>query len=144
VPFQIEGYRFNPHAFGIMVGQQLAIHNVDASLHTFHTIGNVNPNIVNLPAEGEAKQTKFVKSEVMASVRCDIHPWEQAWIGILPHPFFTLTGRDGSYEIRGLPTGHYLLEVWHEYYMPVSMGIVVAEGGTIVVDFNLEERKDEK
>lgn len=141
VSLQIDGYRFSPHAFGIMVGQPLEICNVDSNLHTFHTVTNLNLNMVSLPLRRPVGETRFSFSEAMASIRCDVHPWEQAWVGVLPHPFCAVTGPDGSYEIRGLPPGKYVLEAWHEYYTPVSVNIEIATGGVAAVDFVLQDKR---
>jgi hypothetical protein len=56
----------------------------------------------------------FDKPEVMVPFKCDVHPWMSSWAGVVAHPFFAVSGADGSFEIQGLPAGTYTLEAWHE------------------------------
>ena len=41
----------------------------------------------------------------MFLVKCDVHPWMSAYVGVFSHPFFAVTGDDGKFTIAGLP-GH--------------------------------------
>ena len=52
----------------------------------------------------------------MIPVKCNVHPWMRAYIGVVSHPFFAVTGDDGTFTIKGLPPGTYTLEAWHEKY----------------------------
>ncbi len=62
----------------------------------------------------------------MIPVKCNVHPWMRAYIGVVSHPFFAVTGDDGTFTIKGLPPGTYTIEVWHEKYgkqeQPVTVG----------------------
>jgi len=40
-------------------------------------------------------------------VKCNIHGWTQAYIGVVDNPYFTVFGEDGSYRIGNLPPGTY-------------------------------------
>ena len=52
--------------------------------------------------------------EVMVVVRCDVHPWMRAYLGVLDHPYFAVTPSDGSFRLGDVPAGDYTLAVWHE------------------------------
>jgi hypothetical protein len=56
----------------------------------------------------------FTQAEREVEVQCDIHPWMHAYIFVMDHPFFSVSGDDGAYAIEGLPPGDYTLECWHE------------------------------
>ena len=69
-------------------------------------------------------------------VRCDVHPWMQAFIGVLPHRFFDVSGDDGSFELQGLPAGDYVIEAWHETLGAQTLNVSVAAGQTATADFS--------
>ena len=49
-----------------------------------------------------------------------------AYANVVPHPFFAVTGADGSFEIKGLPPGTYTVEAWHE---TLGVQTPVGDGG---------------
>jgi hypothetical protein len=67
-------------------------------------------------------QIKLVAERRPIRVACDIHPWMHAWIMVFDHPFFTTTGKDGSFEIKGVPAGTQNLVVWQENVGFVTTG----------------------
>ena len=56
----------------------------------------------------------FSTKEVMVPFKCDVHGWMRAYVGVLDHPFFAVTGPDGTFSLKGLPPGTYTVEAWHE------------------------------
>ncbi len=56
----------------------------------------------------------FTKKEVMVPFKCDVHGWMNAYVGVLDHPYFAMTGTDGKFELKSLPPGTYTIEAWHE------------------------------
>ena len=78
----------------------------------------------------------FEKSEIMVKMKCDVHPWMSAYIGVLTHPFFAVTGEDGSFEIKDLPAGTYTLEAWHETFGAQTAEVTVAEGQAATASFS--------
>jgi plastocyanin len=102
-----------PHVFGIQVGQPLAIRNSDPLLHNIRADGQQNAFNLGEPAPMTVTRV-FATREVMVPVKCDVHAWMRAHIGVLDHPFFAVTGTDGSFALRNLPAGTYTIEAWHE------------------------------
>ena len=47
----------------------------------------------------------------MISVRCDLHPWMQGWLGVVEHPYFGVSGPDGRVTLRNVPPGDYVVGV---------------------------------
>jgi hypothetical protein len=86
------------------------------------------------------EKKQFTTPEVMVKVKCDIHPWMSAWVGVLEHPFHAVTGPDGNFKIEGLPAGKYTIEVWHEKYKVVSQEVEVK--AATIVNFELTEKKE--
>jgi hypothetical protein len=50
----------------------------------------------------------------MIHVKCNIHGWTQAYIGVVDNPYFTVFGEDGSYRTGNLPPGTYTVAIWQE------------------------------
>src|SRR5258705_7863341 len=109
------GCQYKPHAMGIMVGQAYRILNSDGVLHNIHSLPKVNTSF-NKPMPPTLKEatTKFDKPEPVFQIKCDVHPWMTAWIGVFTHPFFSVTSTDGKFTISGLDAGTYEITAWHE------------------------------
>ncbi|MBI2095918.1 MAG: carboxypeptidase regulatory-like domain-containing protein [Candidatus Omnitrophica bacterium] len=81
----------------------------------------------------------FAQPEIGIKMRCDVHFWMASFIHVLDHPFYAVTGDDGSYRIDGLPAGAYTIEVWHEKLGTQTAQITVADGETNTFDFTLQK-----
>jgi hypothetical protein len=107
--------RYVPRVLGIQVNQPLTIRNSDPLLHTVRGEGALNERFnVATPIRGMEVKRVFRATEVMVPIACDMHPWMHAYVGVLDHPFFAVTGPSGRFSITGLPPGTYLIEFWHE------------------------------
>ena len=107
--------RYHPHVMGLMVGQPLQILNSDPTLHNIHAIPTKNQEFnTGQPIQGMKTDHLFTATEVMVPFKCDVHGWMNAYAGVLDHPFFAVTGEDGTFSIKGLPPGTYKLAAWHE------------------------------
>jgi plastocyanin len=110
-----KGCRYSPHVFGVQVGQPVDIVNSDATLHNVHAVAKLNQEFnTGQPIKGMKTRRTFTVREVMVPFKCDVHGWMTAFAGVLEHPFFAVTGADGSFELKGLPPGTYTIEAWHE------------------------------
>ena len=130
------GCMYKPHMLGVMVNQPIQFTNSDPTNHNIHPLPRVNLewNESQPPNAGE-KVKRFTRPEIMIPVKCNIHPWMRAWIGVVNHPFFAVTGDDGSYKIPGLPPGTYTLEAWHEKYGTKDVEVTVAPKADKAVPF---------
>jgi plastocyanin len=110
-----EGCQYVPHVMGIMVGQPFKVLNDDGVLHNVHALPKVNRpfNMAMPPTRKEAQET-FSQAEGMFTVKCDVHPWMQAFLGVFSNPFFAVTKADGKFSIANLDPGTYEIEAWHE------------------------------
>ena len=110
-----QGCRYHPHVFGIMVGQPLSIVNSDPTLHNIHATPKVNTEFnTGQPIQGMKTSHTFTTKEVIMPFKCDVHGWMNAYVGILDHPYYAVSGADGKFEIKNLPPGAYTIEAWHE------------------------------
>jgi plastocyanin len=118
---------YRPRVQGIMLGQPLQIKNSDQTLHNVH--GYKGPSTLFNQAEipGQPPMTKqLTTADEIVKLKCDVHPWMTGWILVSSHPFFAVTGDDGSFKINGLPPGSYTVEAWHERYGAKTAQITVA------------------
>ena len=109
------GCTYAPRVFGIQAGQSLEIVNSDETLHNIHALPMNNREFNRGQALKGLKHTHvFTTPEVMVPFKCDVHNWMNAWVGVLSHPFYAVSGPGGAFEIQGLPPGTYTIEAWHE------------------------------
>ena len=111
-----KGCLYGPRVVGLQVGQPLKFLNSDPTLHNVHGMPKINaPWNFAMPKFVKQKENKdLTKPEVMIHVKCDVHPWMSGYVGVLEHPFFAVTGKDGTFTIEGLPPGEYTVEAWQE------------------------------
>jgi plastocyanin len=130
------GCRYDPHVFGIMAGQELKILNSDGLLHNIHALPKVNkPFNMAMPANRTEAIEKFTKPEEMFKIKCDVHPWMNAYVAVLDHPFFDTSGTDGKFQIANLPAGTYDVVAWHEKLGQQKTKVTVTADGTATADF---------
>ena len=131
-----QGCLYVPHAMGIMVGQPYRILNSDGVLHNVHTLPKINPSFNRaMPATLKEATTSFAKPEPIFQIKCDVHPWMSAYIGVFTHPFFSVTATDGKFTIAGLDAGTYEITAWHERLGTQSATVTVGANETKAQNF---------
>lgn len=130
------GCRYEPHVLGMQAGQTLAIKNSDAVLHNINAKPSTNRGFnISQPQAGMVSTRTFLVPEVPVPVGCDVHGWMGAFVGVLSHPYFAVSGDDGSFTIRRLPPGTYTVEAWHEQYGAQTMQVTVGPSESKTADF---------
>lgn len=130
-----------PRVLGVQVGQPMEIRNSDDTLHNVHCAANTNlPFNEAQPLKGMKKNHTFTRPEVMVFFKCDVHPWMGAYVGVVPHPYFGVTGDDGGFSLKNLPAGEYTIEAWHEKYGTQTQKVKVGEGETQTIEFTFEPK----
>ena len=134
-----KGCRYTPHVLGIQVGQPLEVLNSDATLHNVHAVAETNREFnTGQPIQGMKHTHTFTTQEVMVPFKCDVHGWMTAFVGVLDHPFYAVTGSDGRFELKGLPPGTYTIEAWHETLGAQTQEVTIGEKETKDVPFSFE------
>ena len=130
------GCQYKPHVMGIMVNQPYKILNSDGVLHNIHTLPQVNtPFNRAMPATVKEVTTTFNKPEAIFHIKCDVHPWMSAYMGVFSNPFFSVTSADGKFTISGLDPGTYEITAWHERLGTQTASVTVSASGTTTKDF---------
>ena len=131
-----DGCQYKPHVMGIMVGQPYRILNSDGVLHNVHTLPKINKSFnAGMPATRKEATTTFDKPEPMFQIKCDVHPWMSAYIGVFTHPFFSVTATDGKFTISGLDPGTYEITAWHERLGTQTASVTVGANDKKTQDF---------
>jgi len=129
------GCEYVPHVLAVQTGQDVLIKNSDPTLHNVHSLSKENASFnVAQPKKGMVLTKKFDKPEVF-KVKCEVHTWMNAHIGVFAHPFFAVTGKDGSFVLSKVPAGEYTVEAWHEKYGTQTAKVKVAATGAVTADF---------
>src|SRR5262245_37508284 len=125
-----------PHVFTMRTNQPLKIRNSDMTLHNIHAWAEKNPQFnVGQAVAGMVSETKFANPEVPLPVKCDVHKWMGAFIGVFDHPFNTVSKPGGTFELK-LPPGNYEITAWHEKFGKKTMMVTVADNDKKEVNFS--------
>ncbi len=131
-----ENCHYIPHVFTMMTNQPLKVKNSDMTLHNIHAWAEKNPQFnVGQPVKDMVSETKFAKPEVPLPVRCDVHKWMGAFIGVFDHPFHTVSKSGGSVELK-VPPGNYEITAWHEKFGTKTMMVQVGDNDKKEVNFS--------
>lgn len=137
------GCQYRPHVVAVQAGGSVEFRNSDSTMHNIHTMPVVVGNEVIDVSQGPkgAPQVRvFGTPETMLAVRCNNHPWMNAFINVAPTPFFAVTGLDGSFGMTGLPAGTYTIGAVHEKMGEQVMQVTVAAGKTAKADWNFAQK----
>ena len=113
------------------------VRNDDNLLHNVHGLSAGNNGFdVSEPAAGMVQRFTLKQPESMLRMKCDVHSWMTAFVGIVDHPYFTVTREDGTFEIQNVPPGAYVLAIWHERYGELKQQIRARPGALNRVEFS--------
>jgi hypothetical protein len=134
---------YHPTVFGIQSGQELKILNSDPTLHNVHAVGNngEGKDYFNLamPQKGmELTRNDFKEADLVVKFKCEVHPWMFAYAGVVDHPYFAITGDDGSFKLENVPAGTYKVSAWQRRGGTQEMEVTVEAKGEATADFSYE------
>jgi plastocyanin len=134
-----KGCQYIPHVIAVMQGGSVEFRNSDLTMHNVHTmptvVGNESIDVSEGP-KGQPVTKQFAWPELMIPVRCNNHPWMNAFINVSQTPFFAVTDATGKFSITGLPAGEYTLGAVHEKLGEKDIQVTVPAKGTARADFS--------
>jgi plastocyanin len=120
---------YSPRVIGVRAGQAVTIRNDDNLMHNVHGISTKGQEFnTSQPKAGMVYSAKLNKEEVMVHVRCDIHSWMNAYIGVVPNSFYAVSDASGAFTIDNVPAGKRTVSVWHERYGELTGTVDVKAG----------------
>ncbi|HEY2900719.1 MAG TPA: carboxypeptidase regulatory-like domain-containing protein [Polyangia bacterium] len=132
---------YRPRVQAIMTGQSLVIKNGDQTLHNVHSYKGPSTLFNQAQIPGLAPMgKKFNESGDIIKFKCDVHPWMTGYVSVTNHPFFAVTGDDGTFSIAKVPAGTYTLEAWHERYGSKTADITVAADKPTEINFSFDAK----
>lgn len=133
------GCWFAPRVLGLQTNQPLQISNLDPVTHNVHPLAESNREWNHSQGSGEPAITRrFPRPEVMIPVKCNIHSWMHCFIGVVDHPYFAVSAADGTFTIRNIPPGDYVVEAWHEKLGKQELKVTISPSGQQQVDFEFK------
>jgi plastocyanin len=133
------GCRYTPHVIALVAGGRVEFRNSDGTMHNIHTMPTASGNEpidVSQGAKGAPVTRQFSKPEAMMPVRCNNHPWMNAFLNVSATPFFAVTDADGHFAISGLPAGTYTFAAVHEKMGEQDITVTVEPQATTKADFS--------
>ena len=134
-----KGCWFEPRMLAIEAGQPFQVVNADPLTHNIHP-STVNSREWNQSQEAGAEPLirKFARTEIMVRVKCNIHPWMKAWVGVTEHPYHAISGTAGTFSLKNLPAGEYTIEAWQEEYGAQQQKVTISAKATESLTFTFK------
>lgn len=133
-----DGCVYSPHVAGVQTGQELVFRNSDGLLHNIKATPTANRGFnISQPNNMDSPRT-FSTREVMVPIECNVHGWMSAYVGVLDHPYFAVSGDDGAFSIGNLPPGTYTIEAWHEEYGTQTQEVTLGPDATEAITFTFD------
>ena len=126
---------FIPHVAVVVKGTTVDFLNSDPVGHNVYwpsISGNkkLAHNLGTWP-KGEKKSFQFNDLGV-APLLCNVHPEMSGYVVVVPTTYFAVTSKDGEFEIKDVPAGHYTLKTWSEDGKPTTQAVDVSGAATNV------------
>jgi plastocyanin len=133
------GCTYKPHVFGVRAGQNVEIVNSDPMSHTVHAVASANQEFnFSQPIQRQKNSRVFTAPEVMVRFKCDLHNWMAAFVGVVDHPYFAVTGPGGQFELKNVPAGAYTIEAWHEALGTQTQSVTIGENDSKDISFTFK------
>jgi plastocyanin len=135
---------YTPRIQGVVAGQTIDIKNGDATLHNVHTYKGAESWFNKPQIKGsDPISQEMPEDPKIIKFACDVHPWMHGFVVVTSHPFFAVTGADGTYSIPKVPAGEYAIEAWHSEFGLKTAKVKVEDGKTVEVDFSYDGTEKE-
>ncbi len=131
---------FSPFVLPVPAGAEVVFVNSDPIMHNVHSF-NGKDTVFNwgMPIQGMQLKRKFEESGDVLLL-CDVHPEMEAWVKVVPTPYYTLADENGHFVLEGVPAGEYTVTAWHpRAQKPQSLAVSIPANGVAKVEFKLKK-----
>jgi plastocyanin len=130
-----KGCLYQPHVLAVRANQTLQVVNDDPTSHNIHPTPANNREWNKAEPPGTSLQDSFAREEIAIPVKCNVHPWMRGYIAVFKHPYFSVTGKDGSFDLSSLPPGTYTIKAWHEKFGTSTQTVTIGANETKEISF---------
>ena len=130
-----KGCMYQPHVMALRANQPLEVINQDQTSHNIHPTPANNREWNKAEPPGSKMEETFAREEVAIPVKCNLHPWMRSYIAVFKHPYFAVTGKDGSFDLSNLPPGTYTIKAWHEKLGTSTQTVTIGANQTKEISF---------
>lgn len=133
--------KFNPHVLVVLKGTTVEFLNSDSVGHNVYwpSISGNKKLAHNLGTWPQGQKKSFQFNDVgVASLLCNVHPEMSGYVVVAPTPYFGVTDKEGNFDIKDVPAGHYTLVAWSEEGKPTTQAVDVA-AGAVTVDLTVKK-----
>lgn len=136
---------FEPHVILLPVGATVEYLNSDKISHNVRTLARKHETINKTVAPGGKETQVLDQGADKIEVKCDMHPWMNAWLFVTDTPYAAVSDAEGAFAIPGLPPGEYKLTFWHERLPKAEATVTVRpDGSSDPVQVKLAEKKKKR
>jgi hypothetical protein len=133
-----KGCQYKPHVLALQANQKLDVVNDDETTHNIHPNPNNNREWNMTQPHGVPLEQSFAREEIAVPVKCNVHPWMKGYIAVFKHPYFAVTDKNGSFDLKDLPPGTYTITAWQEKLGTLNQKITVGAGEAKTLDFSFK------
>ena len=131
------GAAFSPHVMPVMAGAKVEWPNNDEIDHNVFSDSDSKQFDLGLYKGNPPDKIVEFDKPGRVDVFCSIHSEMHCVVLVMSNPYFTMTDKDGHYNITNVPPGTYKLKAWHERMPADIQEIVVPTNGVVKADFTL-------
>lgn len=133
------GCMYDPHIICLMAGQKLEVRNDDQTTHNIHPMPKDNREWNKSQAPGaDPIEDTFARAELSIPVKCNIHPWMKSYVFVFKNPYYAVTSKSGTFELKGLPPGTYTIEAWHEKFGSTEQQVTLGPKESKAISFSFK------
>ena len=113
-----EQCRLVPRVQATVAGSTVNVRNQDAVVYRLLATSEDHSDTLGVFRMSDVGQVvpseQLAKGPGLVALGSDQQSWSRGWIAVFDHPYFAVTGADGTFRIDSLPPGKYHLKAWHE------------------------------